>query len=353
LAHGSLRPGFTLVELTVVICLSYLLTTVIFSLYRFHSSRFLREEAYLRQYGDLKNAIQILTRDLKMAGNGLRVTTPILKTLQAYTPSRPYQKDGRTLIEVKDDWFQYPDSNKPGFGAIFGFDGGDEHADAVTVFKSELEYPLPLGYAVGLEGDKLFLGESLREGAVATDDVLAVVREGLGFLIELINYDNNVITIQSGDRFFSAPGPPGDFDLYGASVYNLKDVSLTTWYVDEENNRLMVAHHDRKRDAYDVELTKSAVMADNVEDLQLFYYYDFEEVNLDFVGDKPDVGSKRLADSSIKAAAVAAVGRSAYGDGPLSRRRPAVFNRNAGTIPDKRRRSTITELISMRNFFYP
>jgi prepilin-type N-terminal cleavage/methylation domain-containing protein len=344
------RAGFTLLELMIVVFLSLILASLGFSLYRLHTSHFLREDAFIQQQRNLRAALQDLSRELRMAGNGLKAATPALKTVQAWTPSQVALYGGRAYIAGTPGWFKHHDADEPGFRAIFGIDGGLDHSDAVTVFKSDIEFPPPIGYVVSMDGAELRLLDPVLEGAAEPGDIIAVASRGTGFLLEIDHVDKEVVRYKPFGRFTCPSGPPASVEVYGAPVHNFRNVTLTTYYVDEANNRLMAAHHDQARDAYDDPDSKSVVLADNVEDLQLFYYYDFDLVDPDLAAFDPDVGSKRLEDSAVKAVAAAMIGRAPQGQGPINRYRSALFNRRAGKLLDNRRRSVLSEVVFVRNY---
>jgi hypothetical protein len=353
LPRWPLRSGVTLIELMIVVCLSFLLTAVIFGLYRIHMTGYLRDDAYSKLEDGLTASFRTMVTELRMAGNGFKVSVPPLKLCSAWTPSQPFQKDGQTLIDPQESWFKYdPNSNtdKQGFRAIFGFDGGVKHADAVTIFKAQLEYPRALGFVAEFNGTQLILGENIKQGAVAENDIVAVVSKEKGFLLEIINSYNNVLVINPKGRFMDPSGLLPFTELFGAPVYNFKDVSLTTYYLNEDKNRLMVAHHDQGLGDYDVPEVKSSVLAENIEDLQLYYYYEDEIVNLNFISEIPDVGQAVLDNYRVKAVAIGMTGRSPQSQGQINRRRPALFNRQAGTESDNNRRATLIELVYLRNF---
>jgi type II secretory pathway pseudopilin PulG len=359
LCAKRLRFGFSLVELLVVILVTTLVTGITFSVYRAASSHYLREDAYIQQQQNLRAATYLLSRDLRAAGNGISVVGPGIQRIQAYVPSQlQVLSSGVRSINVVDSWFRHPNApvNEDGFMAIFGTDGGALGPDTLTIFKTEIEYPVSLGKVINQLDNKLTLNGPIREGTLSKDDILILIHDNEAVLLES---DTEVISgtekeieykHDANARFTSSSGPPAAFEVIGADVFNLRDISLVTYYIDETENRLMAAIHDQRHGTYDDPLTKSVVMANNIEDLQLYYFFDDDEINLTMTSLPPDISYGGFKNKEVKAVAIGLTSRSSYGDSKSAHYRPALFNRVAGTVPDNRRRSTIKELVTLRNF---
>jgi hypothetical protein len=286
-----------------------------------------------------------------MAGNGLMVMGSNVKRIQAYTPSQVALDSAVVSIDASPGWFKNYDDSKYGFRAVFGIDGGANHPDTVTVFRAEVEYPDPLGRVNTHSGQVLELSQNLRDGVIADGDIIVLINgPNNAVLLEVQDWEDAKITYKNNGRFTGPSGPPDTFPVEGSAVFNLRNVSLVTYYVDQDNYRLMAAHHDQSYTGYDSPATKSSVVANNIEDLQLYYFFDSEEVNPDKLNLDPDISSDRLDDSTIKAVAVAMTSRSGYGEGATGRTRPALFNSQAGEESDNRRRNTLTEYIYLRNY---
>ena len=347
---SSSKSGFTLVELLVALYLSLIVASMAFGLYRQHSFQLLKEDALLRQRRSLWSAMEILARELRMAGNGLSAPHPAVKKVQAWTPSRPYEVSGRTGISASPGWFHHSDTFDEGFRAIFGIDGESVHADSVTIFRSELELPTPVGYARSFSYERIELVEAARAGTAAAGDVIMVSKEGRAFLLELSGVSGRFLVFRPYGRFSSGGGARWKPDeLMGAAIHNLRDAALITYYVDEEKSRLMAAHHAQSRTGYDDKRSKSVVVADGIEDMQLFYFFKNDKVELKQTSESPGLSSKLLDEAPVKAVALAMTSRADRGAGPMTRFRPALFNRRAGTGLDDRTRLTATELVGLRN----
>jgi hypothetical protein len=340
-----------------VLLLTTVVTGVAFTLYRGASSNYLREDAYIQQQQNIRAATYLLSRDLKASGNGVAVVGPGIQRIQAFVPSQLQTSGGVTSINTAEGWFKYPDSpsSEPGVMALFGTDGGASRPDTLTIFRTEIEYPVALGQVTGHSGNTLTLSENVKGGNLNAGDILVVISGKDAFLLESetscplgssissINYKN------PNGRFTSSGGPPSGFDVNGAYVYNLRDVSLVTYYVDETENRLMAAIHDQRMDTANA-IDKSVVLANNIEDFQCYYFFEGETLDLNMVTSNPDISYEKFKKEPVVAVAIGLTTRSSYGGNRKGvNLRPALFNHVAGTVPDNRRRSTIMELVTLRN----
>ncbi|MDR1656112.1 MAG: prepilin-type N-terminal cleavage/methylation domain-containing protein [Deltaproteobacteria bacterium] len=342
-------PGLTLVELLVVIAISLIVSAVAFTIYRINTGYYLREEAFIQQQQNLRAAFYVLGQSLRMAGNGLKVLGPDVSLIQVWSPSQVIVNKGNVSISPNPGWFSHPGSSAGGARAIFGIDGGPKQADVVTLFRAEVEYPAPLGLVQQAGGNFVDLNGPVQFDTLADRNIIALVNKTQATLLEVDRFESNRIYFVKGGRFTGPSGPPGNFPTIGSSVYNLRDVSLVTYYVDQQNFQLMAAHHDLGRLGYDVSANKSVIVANNIEDLQIYYYYAAEVVDPESLGLNPDLSLARLNRDRVKALGLAMTSRSGYGEGAYNRRRPALFNREEGSVPDNRRRNTLAEFIYLRN----
>jgi prepilin-type N-terminal cleavage/methylation domain-containing protein len=349
------RAGVTLVELMVTMALALIVSGVAFMIYRINTSFYLREEAYIQQQQNLRAAFYIMGRDLRMAGNGMKVIGPDVRRVRLWTSSRQILSPGGfPAIDPAEGWFAPPDDATPGAWAIFGLDGGADRPDTVTVFRSEVEYPSQLGVISSVSGNSYRLSQDVPEGALECDaasgkcDVVALVNGDQAVIVEVEEFDDDLVTVRLGEAS-TPPSLPASFPLIGAAMYSLRGASLTTFYLDEASDQLMAAYHDRHSSIYDDPATRSMVVANNIEDLQVYFFYDGFDVDPESLRLDPDLGSGPLADREVKAVALGLTSRSGYGEGPNVRTRPALYNREAGTATDNRRRTTLSEFIYLRN----
>jgi hypothetical protein len=352
-SSSSFREGLTLVELLIVTVLSMIVAGICFSIYRLNSANYLREESYIQQQQNLRAALYILGRDLRSAGNGFYILGNSTQLIQAYVPAQmAVNGSGVPYVNATSGWFKNPDSSDPGFRVIYGIDGGPDRPDSVTIFKSELEFASPIGVVADYAYNVMTLRDEIIPGTMAKGDIIAIVNNSDSIILEVKDFTeaSGIIEFVTDGRFTPSSGIPSSFTVPGSTVYNFRDIALITYYIDEANSRLMAIYHDHGRTAYDNVPTKSAVVANNIEDMQLFYFFDHDVVDLERVTEEPLMSSDRLRTESVKAVALALTSRSRYDDPELRAVRPALYNRSAGTTPDGNRRNTLSELIFLRNY---
>jgi hypothetical protein len=349
----SFKDGLTLVELLVVMVLAMFVAGICFSIYRLNSANYLREESYIQQQQNLRAALYILGRDLRSAGNGFYILGNSMQLIQAYVPAQmALNGSGVPYVNATSGWFKNPDSSDPGFRVIYGIDGGPDRPDSITIFKSELEFASPIGVVADYSYSVMTLRDEIIPGTMAKGDIIAIVNNTDSIILEVKDFSESSGTIEfvTDGRFTPSSGIPSSFTVTGSTVYNFRDITLVTYYIDEQNSRLMAIYHDHGRIAYDNATNKSAVVANNIEDMQLFYFFDHDAVDLERVTDEPLMSSDRLRSESVKAVAIAMTSRSRYDDPQLRAVRPTLYNRSAGTTPDGNRRNTLSELIFLRNY---
>jgi hypothetical protein len=237
---------------------------------------------------------------------------------------------------------------------LFGTDGGTNNPDTLTLFKSEIEYPEPLGKVTYKSGNTLYLNKKLREGTLEIDDIIILIQGNLALLMQSNSNSGTgsleSIEVNTASGRFHRPGADHPtFNVVDAYVYNLRDASLVTYYVDTDKNQLMAAYHDQKVTAFDDSTSRSVVVAYNIEDLQLFYYFNDENIDLSKVTLDPLIGYNEFKNKRVRAVAIAMTSRAEFGLGPARYYRPALFNHVQGATLDNRRRSSTMELISLRN----
>jgi hypothetical protein len=356
--------------------ISLIVAGVAFSIYRLNASAYLREDAYLQQYQNLRVALYTIGRDVRMAGNGFSLLGPDLKLMQAWTPSLEKVKSGGnppTQMVSDSGWFRNSDvvgSNPDDFGvrAIFGVDGGADYPDTLTIFRSEVESGNPLARVKSVSGNTLTLDAPILQEALKSGDIIAIGSGTKGVVLQTgtISFSGgstDEIPIVSGGRFTAPSGSfaPTDFPVVGSYVYNFRDIGIVTYYVDTVNNTLMAAYHDTSRDSYDDSAGTSAIVASNIEDLQVYYHFDNKPACFSYppadpddecgiITDDPTISSNALNNRRVKAVSVGLTARSPYGNGPLTHSRPALFNRKAGTDFDNRQRNVLIETVYLRNF---
>ncbi|MDR0550228.1 MAG: prepilin-type N-terminal cleavage/methylation domain-containing protein [Deltaproteobacteria bacterium] len=350
------RSGFTLVELLVVMAIGAIVSTVAFSIFRLNSSYYLQNEDDIRLQQNLRLAIYYLSRDLRMAGSGLFVLGPSIKRIKAYAPFSPTRKCGDPVVADHIGWFRYcDDKTETGVRAIFGEDGGKDRADIVTIFRSEPEFSGIVGIADSYANDELKLAYGVDPKAILKGDVLGIVKgeEAVIFEVGDVILDGGQITdvlIKRNGRFTSPTGLPPGFSVEGAVLYNLKDVNLVTYFIDEKNSRLMLIDHDQKSlNPGDSEVAPE-VVADRVEDLELHYFFPAEKFDPSRVAQKPAIDGARLDQEDPKSLIVGLTGKAIRKVGRFSEARPALFNRAKGQVKDNFSRGSLVVSLNLRNY---
>ncbi|MDR2300521.1 MAG: hypothetical protein LBF38_00505 [Deltaproteobacteria bacterium] len=338
-----------MVEMLIVMAIFVMVAGVCFSFYISNTSQFLLSQAYVEQQQNLRVAFYVMSRDLRMAGNGLNVLGPDVSIVQAYTGSQMTLSGGHVAVDTSPGWFKNTDTAELGFRAIFGFDGGNSAADSVTIFRAEMEYPAPLGVVKSTSLRTLELDTNIPDSTVVTGDIIVLVNGAQACLLETDDAEDDEISYVEGGRFTGPSGPPSGFPVVGSTVYNFKDVSLLTYYLDQTNNRLMVANHDNAHDIFDEPATKSSVVANNIDDLQLYYGLEAHPVDPGILSEDPDISTNTLKDDFVKAVALAMTSKASYGSGKSIYVRPELFNRAPGVVADNYRRGILSEYVYLRN----
>ncbi|MDR1870484.1 MAG: PilW family protein [Deltaproteobacteria bacterium] len=352
------RPGLTLVELLIVVALGAIVSGVAFSLHRLNVNHLLESEDALNIRQNLRVSLDILSRDIRMSGSGVSVLDPGLSLVQVYTPlnpSRPCGDDPATVTSL--NWFRNCDAGSEiGVRAIFGEDGGSDKADIVTVFRAEPEFSVAVGEVESFDSSdlKLTLVVAANQDAVKPGDILSVFNGSKAFVMEVekVIGSGNIkeIIFNKNGRFTNPDGPPSGFSLSEAKVYNFLDVRLVTYYVDQNSNQLMAMIHDQMTDESGHRVSRSVAVADNIEDLQLYYFFNNEEVNNEKIYLDPGVNTAKLKTHHVQAVTIGLTAKSTYKRGRMNYNRPALFNRDAGTEMDNYSRLSILETVKLRNF---
>lgn len=366
---SGLRPfrkisrGFSLTELLVVLLVSMIVTGVGFSLYRLNASYYMKEDAYLQQYQNLRVALFTLGRDARMAGNGYGLYGAQLKLIQAYTPTREIPRTGNppSEVTVSPGFFAHSDSiaGTAGVRAIYGVDGGDSSSDSLTIFRAEVESGNPLAGVKewSSSSNTIKTDIPIPAEAIKVGDIVAIGDVNKVYLAEVASLSSapiSSITLKPGGRFTNAVSPviPSTESVVGNYIYNFRDVVFVTYYLDQDNKQLMADYHDIAKTNYDDATKHTSVVAYNIEDFQVFYFFESEEVDNSLLGETPDISSARLNTDRVKAVTIGLVSVSPLGSGVADKKRPRFFNRDAApdSEKDNKYRSVLVETIYLRNF---
>jgi len=385
------RPGFSLVELLVVVVLMVVVTAASFTLFQIGARHEARQQDVLNQTQNLRTALYTIARDVRMAGNGLTFIGSRL--LDIYVDSSVFDPNTQEAA----GWFRYRDADKYGVRAIYGTNGECSppgplpnppklcpppagqpvcESDTLTIFRAEIENPLSLGhlstsFTPGTDS-ALTLRESLTVGqTIANKDILAVAAGTRAVIIEIDSLGSgSVSTLPLGARFNpgSTPMPGGGFTFpEGSMVYNLRNVVFVTYYIDRSanRNRLMANYHDATLTVGTTDVEGDSTLnptvggnnphllavAGNIEDMQVGYFlaavgHEGPELEANGVikGLEPDINESGLDDGGGKFARLVSLALTARS----SRNREG--GSRAGSTADDYTCMGLSENIALRNF---
>jgi hypothetical protein len=345
-----LRPGLTLIELLVALALTIMVIGATFMIYQTNTRYYYRQQSRLEQIQNLRSALYIIGRDIRMAGDGLIVMG--VPKVQAFVPN-PSGSGG--------SWFSYEVdasgtlADTSGLRAIFGLDSATA-PDTITVFRTEVESSIAfaqLGDAYTGSSSKLTLADAIPEHAVEPDDVIGLVYGRNAILLTAESATAPAIDpgeIQLASRFRpSGSLPTGVSFPRGSYVYNLRDAYLTTYWVDTDKNNLMARYHHLGNLEYDDDDSSSIIVAPNIEDLQLGYVMNGQE--LDDMVDELTLESLE-ANNWVRQIQIGLVSVSDYRDRGNTTFKPvSMFNHAVGAAAaDGRLRQVLTGNVYLRNY---
>jgi hypothetical protein len=335
---------------------SLIVSGVAFSLYRLNASYYVNSEASLNRQRNLRVALYTLTRELRMAGSGLFVLGSGLNVIQAYAPDmlgrdcnqKPVIPDALTWLKACD-----APSGENGVRAIFGEDGGATSSDMVTIFRADPEFSEVLGEATSFSDWKLNLMAATTAESFKAGDILGLVNGDQAVLLEVATdpsaSSTTEIRIKSDGRYTGSSGPPLGFPVNGSNVFNLRDVTIATYYVDENTSQLMVVYHDQKINPDSPVASPPIPIADGIEDLQLYYFFDGEDVDNTKINLDPGIDTAKLKVRKVMAVSVGLTAKTLNDRSAIPQIRPALFNRAAGTTVENSSRLSILETVQLRN----
>lgn len=277
---GLIRKGFTLVELLVALTIMVIVAGAAMIMFKTTAENETRQQENLEHIQNLRVAFDTVVRDARMAGNGLGILgTPLI---QVYVHADVFSADTSGTQQAAG-WFKYTGESAYGARAIFGTDSGSvmNQADTLTIFRADGEAVNILGrlqspYTPGTD-TTLTLNSTLTEGTDLSDgDIIALSTGDVAVILQAkLSGTGNVLTI--GPRFKpeEALKEPASFKFpNGTAVFNLKNVSFVTYFLDTANRRLMANYHDRIQDKVTPTLFTPALatVAENIEDFQVNYY---------------------------------------------------------------------------------
>jgi hypothetical protein len=111
----------------------------------------------------------------------------------------------------------------------------------------------------------------------------------------------------------------------------------------------MAVYHDQADNPDNPKDIPPVVIADNIEDMQLYYFYNDEEIDNSKIHLDPGISTTKLKDFRVKAVTLGLTSKASYSRSGSQQVRPALFNREAGTMSDNFNRQLALETILLRN----
>lgn len=353
--------GFTLVELLVAMLIMVIVTTVAMSVFNLSARHEVRQQDILEQMQNLRAAMYAVARDARMAGNGLAaVGLPLVQI---------YINQDETIINANiqdcsvSKWFRYQGATFDGVIAIFGRDSGAAYqSDILTIFRTEIENINPIGtisdaFRPGDSsaiGQVLVLKDSVTFGNSIADGDMIIVADGSRAVLLQATGTGVTNTIRLGNRFRPAAPMPDNYTFdVGASIYNVRDVSFVSYYVDTAANRLLANYHDQTIVDHGSDYGNQSLVtvADNIEDFQVQYFTRRPFSNV--MGPVSSLNAQELAGGVEWAEsivfAMTAISRAASGFG--GEHVPKALGHSMGHSNDKHSRRVMTQRIQLRNYY--
>ncbi|MDR2442882.1 MAG: PilW family protein [Deltaproteobacteria bacterium] len=320
-------------------------------IYQTNSRYYYRQQSILEQEQNLRAALYIMSRDVRMAGDGLIVMG--VDKVQAYVPN---------AMSSGGSWFIYDDADITDYGIRPIFGGNSATGpDTLTIFRTAVESSVSFAHLASSftsSANKIFLSSPIQTHTVAKGDVigLAYGRDALLLSVEDMSAPGATpAEITLGERF--KPGgnfPEGLSFPEGTYVYNLRDVFMTTYWVDTAKSNLMARYHhlgnlDVSAGLFNYDEASSVIVAPGIEDLQVRYVLTDEE---------PGPGSEGLTlallestKSRVRQVHLGLVSRSGYRQpGNNSYMPVTLFDHSASPSPDGYLRQVMTQMVNLRNY---
>lgn len=244
---GRMKPGVTLVELLVVVVVMVIVVAAALSIFNLGSRHEARQQEIVIQLQNLRAALYTVGRDVRMAGSGMRLTGASNYHIFVNPDvAGPEAKDG-------GGWFAYADAGETRVVRIMGTDSGSlspgdaeinnraGEADTLTIMRFEVESPTEVGrlsssFTPGAAGQQINLQTGVIEGQDIEDgDMVAVTNGNIAVIVQasIGSLGSATYTLEIGDRFRPDNTLPSGYTFpEGSYVYNLRDITFVTYFVD-------------------------------------------------------------------------------------------------------------------------
>lgn len=288
---GRMKAGVTLVELLVAVVVMVIVVAAALSIFNLGSRHEARQQEIVIQLQNLRAALYTIGRDVRMAGSGMRLTGASnyhIFVSDAVADDNTQNGSG---------WFRYINEDETRVVRIMGTDSGSlkpvstaeyseesnkpARADTLTILRFDVESPTEVGrlsssFSPGAADQRINLHSSVTEGKNIEDgDMVAVVDGNIAVIVQArLNGSRSILEI--GERFRPENPLPSAYTFpEGSWVYNLRDITFVSYFVDTENKRLVANYHDDTiidRNADNSAQPHLVTIADNIEDFQVQYF---------------------------------------------------------------------------------
>ncbi|MDR1045582.1 MAG: hypothetical protein LBP33_10770 [Candidatus Adiutrix sp.] len=347
------RPGWkkamTLVELLVAMLMGLIVFSVVIAVFFSSANNYTRQEQILAQMQNLRVGLHSVAVDARMAGSGFAMLGDgLTERLQFYD-------------EKAGDWFKYEGESEYGARAIYGVDGGDGGSDSVTICWLAPEFGSSLGvleedftYDSGLLKTRIALSDLWEDNIdwqhiFNAGDKWAVVNpEGEAVIVEYLATEGGGTGGRYRVKALPRNFPDGLSFPVGSKIYNVREIRLVTYFIDELNRNLMANLHGQ--DFGDADEKGAVVEAPGFEDLQAIYFLRGENT-AEWTNGHSDLKHIDLKANPIQALQLSAIHRSPERD-PYHGGHKAIslYNRiDVEPTADGHPRRVLSETVTLRN----
>ena len=314
------RPGFTLIEILVAVGLAGILMTVMFTMFRTSQRSYTTQDEVAEMQQNLRVAMMYVSRDLRMAGLGGNLLSEMVPSVQVFTGEVSAWNMNKAFTIINSD--VGPDQIDIFYGSIT--DG--EYVATTTKPMADASAEL-----VVTDPDEFQEGDAV------------VITDGLSAALFVVSSVEVALKKLGHDSAGSIYNPPAGFNAFptgggysiGARVYNFGKLHWVRYYIDQTDPfhpKLMADYHDGQPDV---------VIADGIEDMQLYYY----------LKDGTETDDPTGKEDDIRAVRITFVARTNKEDQFTKRfNQPVIEDHDPGAAPqDGYRRMVLSSTIQCRN----